>query len=320
MPGPLGSSVRIDRLLTDIAIGAVQEDKQFVSSKAAPVLSVSRSSDKYPTWSTADFLRMQTQPVAPDQPSPEASFTMSTDTYDCIRWPLKKIILDEDRDDSDVNLEEATTLFLTQQILLRRDYQLASLLFNSSNWTYYTGAGSGADFVHFSSDSSIPFKVVRTYKRVVQKACGGFMPNTIVVGPEVDDSLKEHPDAEDKIKYTQEGIVQNALLARAFGVKNYLVMDAVYNTAAEGQTASLDNIGGDYMWIGYVADRPSKYNPSAIYTFSQKKYDNAGVGAPVIARWKQNDPDGEWFRATSKFDMKQTSSDAGVLLVNAATG
>jgi hypothetical protein len=233
---------------------------------------------------------------------------------------LKKIILDEDREDSDVNLEEATTKFLTQQILIRRDYQLATLLFNSSNWTYYTGAASSADFVHFSDDSSTPFKTVRTYKRVVQTACGGFPPNTIVVGPEVNDYLAEHPDAEDKIKHTQVGVVQNDLLAKAFGVKNYLVMDAVYNTAAEGQTATMANIGGDYMWIGYVAPNPSKYNPSAVYTFSQKKFDNAGVGAPIIERWRNNDPDGEWFRATSKFDMKQTSSAAGVLLVNAATG
>lgn len=320
MPGPLGSSLHVDRLLTNMSIGAVQSDTNYIASKAAPVLGVTRSSDEFPIWSTADFLRMQTQQGSDYKPAAEAAFGFSTTTYTCKKWALKKMVPDEERDDADVNLDEAVVNFLTQQFLIRRDYQLISLLFNSSNWSYVTGAGSGSDFVHFSSSSSTPFATIRSYKRTVQQACGGFMPNTIVVGPEVDDVLKEHDDTLDKIKHTEKGIATDDLLAAAFGVKNYLTSWAVYNTAAEGQTATLSNLGGDYMWIGYVADKPSKYAPSATYTFSQKKYDSAGIGAPVMKRWRVDDPDGEWIRGMCKFDMKQTSSAAGLLLVNPATG
>lgn len=319
MPGPLSSQVHVDTLLTDVSIGYVQSNENFIAQRGAPIRPVEKSSNKYPVWGAADFLRMQTVKTDRHNSAPEASFSMSNDTYTTEGWPLKKRILDRDRKDSDVDLEKSAVHFLTQQILMRRDYQYLSQLFNTSNWTYATGAASGGDFVDFSDSSSTPFKTVRSYKRTVQQAIGGFMPNTIVVGPEVDDILKEHDDSLAKIQYTQKGIVTNDLLAAAFGVKNYLVGNAVYNTAAAKQTASLSNMGGDYMWIGYVADQPSEFEPSAMYTFSLKEYDNLGDGGALIKRWRSNDPEGEWLKAEAEFDIKITSSVAGVLLVNAAT-
>ena len=246
---------------------------------------------------------------------------MSTGTYTCQEWPLKKLILAKDRTDADVDLDLAATKFLTQQILLRRDYQVISALFTSGNWTTNaTGAASGADFVHFSSGSSTPFKTVRTYARTVQKLTDGFAPNTIVAGPEVHDVLCENDDSLDKIKYTQLGVVTNELLAKALGVKQYLVAEAVYNSAAAGQTATLANMGGDFLWIGYVSPSPSQFEPSAMYTFSWQDYDAAGKGGALMKRWVSNDPEGEWIKAEAAFDPKVTAAGAGCLLTNAATG
>lgn len=320
MPGPLTSNVHVDTLLSEVSVGYVQKAENFIARKGAPVLGVDKSSDKYPVWDQSNFLRMQTQSVTSRQAAPEANYTLSNDTYTCEFWPVKHMVPDKDRKDADVDLEKATTKFLTQQILIRRDYQYLSLLFSTSNWTTKTGAASGGDFIDFSDSSSTPFKTVRTYKRTVQQACGGFMPNTIVVGPEVDDILKEHDDTLDKIKHTQTGVVTDALLARAFGVKNYLVGNAVYNTAAAGATVSLSNMGGDYMWIGYVSEEANnEFEPSAVYTFSDKQYDDQGEGGALIKRWRSDDPEGEWFKAESAFDIKITASVAGVLLENAAT-
>jgi len=319
MPGPLGSSVHVDKLLTDISIGYVQDQERFIADKVSPIYGVDKSSDKYPTWAAADFLRMQTVKTNRYAPAPEATFTMSNETYTCEEWPLKKLILAKDRTDGDVDIDEATTKFLTQQILLRRDHEVVSKLFTAANWdTTYTGAASGSDFVWFSDSSSVPFQTVRTYSRTCQKQAGGFYPNTIVVGGQVDDYLKEHDDTLDKIKYTQEAIVQNALLARAFGVEQYLVADSVRNTAAAGDTAVMANMGGNFMWIGYVAPEASKYNPSAMYTFSWKEYDAASEGGALIKRWTSNDPEGEWLKAEAAFEAKVTSSASGILLINAS--
>jgi len=319
MPGPLSSQVHVDTLLTDVSIGYAQSSENFIARKGAPIRPVDKSSDKYPIWGAADFLRMQTKSVGDRTPAPEASYTMSNDTYSCDNWPLKHLIPDKTRKNADVDLEKATVKFLTQQILMRRDYQYLTTLFNTANWTYKTGAAGGGDFIDFSDAASTPFSTIRGFKRTVQQAIGGFMPNTIVVGPEVDDCLKEHDDSLDKIKYTATGIVTNDLLAAAFGVKEYLVGEAVYNTAAAGQTATLANMGGDYMWIGYIAEEPSEFNPSALYTFSLKDYDDQGDGGALIKRWRENDPEGEWFKAESAFDIKITAATAGLLLVNAAT-
>jgi len=318
MPGPLGSSVHVDKLLTDISIGYVQDQKRFIADKVSPIYKVEKSSDKYPTWAAADFLRMQTVKTSRYSPAPEATFTMSTGLYSCEEWPLKKLITDKDRTDADVDIDEATTKFLTQQILLRRDHEVVSKLFTAANWdTTYTGAASAADFVHFRDASSVPFQTIRTYSRVCQIQAGGFYPNTVVVGGLVDDYLKEHDDTLDKIKYTQEGIASNELLARAFGVEQYLVADSVRNTAQAGDAASMANMGGNFLWLGYVAPEASRYNPSAMYTFSWKDYDATGEGGALISRWTNDDPVGEWLKAEAAFDAKVTSSASGILLINA---
>jgi hypothetical protein len=318
MPGPLASNVHVDTLLTDVSIGYVQSNENYIARKGAPTYKVSKDSDKYPVWDRSNFLRMQTQQVSDRQKAPEANYDLSNDTYTCGYWPVKHMIPDKLKKRSDVDLEKAATEFLTQQILMRRDYEYLSLLFSTSNWTYYTGKASGGDFIDFSDSSSTPFKTVRTYKRAIQQAIG-MEPNTIVVGPEVDDTLKEHDDALAKIQYTQTGIVTNKLLAAAFDVKNYLVGKAVYNTAQAGATISMSNMGGDYMWIGYVAESPSEMNPSALYTFSLSDYDDTGEGGALIKRWREDDPEGEWFKAESAFQTKITSSVAGVLLEQAAS-
>lgn len=321
MPGPIKSQVHIDTLLTGVSIGYVQSQDNFVADKVAPIFPVNKSSDKYPIWDAASFLRMQTVETSRYAPAPEATFTASNDTYTCEEWPLKKLILDKDRKDADVNIEMAAVKFLTQQILMRREYQVINKLFTSGNWTNsYTGAAAAADFVHFSDSSSTPFATVRAYARVAQLAAGGFKPNTIVTTGEVDDYLKEHDDTLDKVKYTQMGVATNDLLAKAFDVDNYLVCNAVRNTAAAGQTATLANIGGDFLWIGYVSKTPSEFEPSAMYNFSWKDYDAGGKGGALIKRWRSDDPEGDWLKAEAAFDPKVTAAGAGVLLINPATG
>lgn len=321
MPGPLASQVHIDTLLTGVSIGYVQKQENFIADRVSPIIGVDKSSDKYPIWTAADFLRMQTVETARSAPAPEATFTMSDATYTCEEWPLKLLLLDKNKKDSDVNLEMAATKFLTQQMLLRRDYQVISKLFTSGNWTHsYTGAALGADFVHFSDSSSTPFSTTRGYLRQGQQDAGGFKYNTIVVGPEVDDILKEHDDSLDKIKHTQTGVMTDALLAQAFGVKKYLVAEAVYNTAKAGQTATLANMGGDFMWLGYVPDSPSEFEPSAMYTYSWKEYDAGGKGGAQIKRWRNNDPEGDWLKSECAFDPKVTAAGGGILLISPATG
>lgn len=320
MPGPLHGAVHVDGLLTDVSIGFVQEDKNFIAGRVAPIRPVDKSSDLYPIWTQDDFLRMQTHEVAREDPAPEATFTMSNAAYTVEEWPLKKRILDKDREDADVDLDKAAVQFLTQQVMMRRDFNLINVLFTAGNWTTnWTGQSSGGDFIDFSDSSSTPFQTVRSASRTLAPLSGGYRPNTLVVGPEVDDILKEHDDSLDKIKYTQTGIVDDQLLAKAFGVDQYLVANAVYNSAASGATATPVVMAGDFLWLGYVAPSPSQFNPSAMYDFSWKKYDQGGKGGALIKRWRSDDPEGDWIKGEAAFVIKVTAASSGLLMTQAAT-
>ena len=77
---------------------------------------------------------------------------------------------------------------------------------------------------------------------------GGFAPNIFVVSRPVFDKLIDHPDFIDRTKYGQTApnpaVATRQIMAEILELEEVLVIDAVYNTAAEGAAESNSFIGG----------------------------------------------------------------------------
>jgi hypothetical protein len=88
---------------------------------------------------------------------------------------------------------------------------------------------------------------VRTAKRAIAEKTG-YEPNKLVLGRPVFDALLDNPSIIDRIKYGQTpgdaAMARQDMLARLFGVDEVVVMNAVENTAKEGQSNSHSFIGG----------------------------------------------------------------------------
>lgn len=320
MPAPTPQDTHVDGLLTNMSIMSVQDSEGYVADEIAPRLDVKKQSDKYAVWSKSDFYRMAMEKVGDGDPAPIAGFDVDTsNNYFADFWKIKKLLTDQQRANYDVplNADQATVNYLTQQGLMRRDYEVLNTLFISGVWTTeYDGAASptGSEFYYWNDyTQSHPFQNVRAWSTVVKKLTGR-RPNKLVVGPEVNDALMEHPDILDKIKHTQTGIATEELLAAAFGVKKYLVADAVYNSAAEKATesATMAHIAGKHALLSYVPDSPSIDEPSAAYNFTWTQFDQVKDGGASIRRWREDDPEGDWMLASMAFDPKVTSADCGL--------
>jgi hypothetical protein len=318
MANPTASDLHVNTALTEYAIQYTQDKEGFIADKACPTVGVDKRTDIYPVWSKADFFRMQARQLGDKDPTPFGGFGVDmSNTYNCERYGLAKLLLATEKANSDVNLEMATTAWLTEQILIAREYVVVNKLL-AANWTTsYQGVNAGpngAQFLQWDDAVSNPFVDIRTINSALKTQCGR-RANTLLVTSDVDDVLKEHSDILEKVKYTQTGIVTNDLLAAAFGVKNYLVADAVYNTAAEGLTASMAQMATKKGLLYYVPETASKDVPSACYNFSWSQFDQVpnGQGAAVRS-WDNENPVGQNIASEMYFEPKITAPDAGIYL------
>lgn len=311
MPQPVASD-RVDQILTQISTAYIQQQDQFVHTKVAPVIPVMKQSDKYYTWTKADWFRDEMQRRADAAESAGSGMGLSNDNYFCDVWALHKDVGSQARANlqNEVDLDRATTLFLTQRALLRGEKQWASDYFTTSVWgTDLTPTNLWSDYVN-----SDPISDMETAKRTILSNTG-MKPNTLVLGYNVFEKLKHHPDIVDRIKYTSAETVTAAMLGRIFEIERVFVAEAIENTANEGLTATMAFVHGKHALLAYVAMEPGLLTPSAMYTFAWTGDANnvsQGLGETIgVRRFYMEHLKADRFEVEIAFDYKVVGSDLG---------
>jgi len=99
----------------------------------------------------------------------------------------------------------------------------------------------------------------------------GQRPNVAWMGFEVFRKLKSHPDVREQVKYTNGGQLSDSafitFLKDFFQLKEVWVGTAIYDSADEGQTASLAQVWGKHFWLAVQTDRPTLMGSTLGYTF-----------------------------------------------------
>jgi hypothetical protein len=258
----------------------------------------------------------------------------STPTYSADVWSLHKDIPDQVRGNSDAVLQPdlEATIFLANKALINRERQFATNYFNTGIWTNsWTGVSSapslGTSVLQWNDPSSTPIEDVRALKRYVMLTGGGFIPNVLTLGRQVYDTLCDHPDFVDRVKYNAGGTtgssiipaqVTKATMAQLFEVDEVCVMDSIYNTLLEtdiatGTANSESNsfIGGKNIMLSYRPAMPGLMTPSAGYTFAWTGlFGNTTVGTRLKSFYLP------WLESTrveidSAYAQKVVSADLG---------
>jgi hypothetical protein len=138
----------------------------------------------------------------------------------------------------------------------------------------------------------------------------GFDANTMVLGYIVHQALLNHPDIIDRVKYVQTATlatVENALAA-CFGVQNYLVGKASYNSANEGQTFAASAIIDDDCLFCYSAGSTGGImTASAGYTFAWA----GGGGDGQMATYREPQTKSDVLQLSEAWDQKVVATDLG---------
>ena len=327
MPQPTRSDLHVNRPLTNISVAYIQRAQDFVADKVFPIVPVMKQSDRYFVYTKDYWFRTGAARRAPSTESAGGGFHVdNTPNYFCDVWAWHQDVDDQSRANADepVDLDRDATLFVTQNLLLRREIQFVTKFIAASIWQGYKISGTATDFQpnvngkgFWDSSTSNPMQDIDFLKQAI-KSQTGFLPNTLVVADDVFFALRNNASVLDRIKYTQRGIVSEELLAALFGVEKFLVASAVLNTAPEGFAGS-NPAGGSFGFLVvnsfllvYANPAPSILQPSAGYIFSWQGLFGAGAQGNRIKVFRMEHLESDRIEGEMSFDMHQVGLDLGV--------
>ncbi len=323
---PGRSDVHIDRPLSNVSIAFRQSRDGFVADRVFLNVPVARQSDKYYVIPQGAFLLDDMKKRAPGTRAPAVNYTISSDSYAADVWDLAHDIPDEVRANADDQLQLDTmgTELLTMRALVRKERLWAGDFFTTGVWTGdqagVDSASPGAnEFGRWDRSDSTPIEDIRELSDTMA-ARSGLRPNKLVLGRQVYTKLLDHPDIVGRLDRGQTSgpaMVLRQNLAALFEVDEILVMDAIYNSAAEGATASLGFIGGKSALLLYVPAAPGLMVAAAGYTFSWTGLVGGGNMSQVIRRMRLDPEHCDRLEIQMAFDQKKTSADLGVFFSTA---
>jgi hypothetical protein len=282
MPQPTLADIHVNRPLTNLTVGYVQDASDFAAGQLFPSVPVTSRSDLYYVYNRGDFFRNNMQKRAPGTPAAAGGYKLTTAPYTADVWALKKIIDDQIRAnyESPLDAERDATQWLTQQALINRDVNFVAAYFGTGIWgTDLTGHPTTADATHFiqwSNTASTPIDDILN-AQLYMKRTTGMWPNVLALGAQVYIKLLTHPQIIDRLKYGQTGpgpvVVSTSDLQALFKVDKVVVMSAIQTTSPEnmdptGAGDTFDFIAGKHALLAYASPNPGLMQPSAGYTFN----------------------------------------------------
>lgn len=304
---PTPGDVHVNAALTNISIAYVQKASVFVADKVFPAVPVAQQSNFYYIYNKEDFLRDEAKVRAPASESAGGGFTIQQATYAAVVEAFHKDVDDQLRANADsvLSLDRAATEFVAQKMLIRRERKWVNSFFTTGVW----GTDLTPGTLWSAATGSNPRGDVDTAKLSIASTTG-FEPNTLVLGPRVKMALRGNDQIREQFKYTSADSIDDAMLARFFGVERVLTLGGVYTSGIEGGTQTTDFIAGKHALLTYTTDSPSLMAPTAGYTFSWSGLTGSVDGAR-IKKFRMEPIASDRIEAEHAYDMKVVVSSMG---------
>lgn len=270
---PNFSQIHVNKPLTNISIAYLQDRDAFIAGKVFPFVPVQKQADQYFKYNPDDWFRDEVQERAPATESQGSGYELSTDTYFCRRYSFHKDLTPENiaNADAPLNLEAEATRFVTEKLLLQREVLWGTRFFADGVWTNQldgvaSNPGAG-EVLQWDATNGTPIQDIHDAQATVL-ALRGTKLNTLVIGYDVYNKLRNLSVILERIQYVQPAVGTLELIANLFDVERVYVSYAVVNSAAQGATESTGFVLGKHALLCHVPDSPGLLTPTAGYTFT----------------------------------------------------
>lgn len=305
MAQPTHSEVQaVDPVLTNMLVAYQQSGDRFVADRAFPLVQVDKQGFTYYSFPKKYFFLDEMKGRAPGAAFARSGYGVTTATGYANTWGLEHTIADEARANNQVpmSLEQAGLMWLANQSMIRRERAFSTDFMTTSVWA------TDATPTDWDDASGDPVNDIMTAVRTISDSTG-FTANTLVVGFITHQGLLNNDDIANRIRYVQIPTVDTIeqSLMRILGISRYLVSRASYNSANEGQTASMGAIIDDDALVMAVADAPGIMTPSAGYTYVW----DGGGGGGQIATYREAQTKSDVLQLSEAWDQKAVATDCG---------
>lgn len=312
--------VHINAALTNVSFAYMQSASNFIASRVFPIVPVQKQSDLVWNFNGQEWAKAQLRKRAVSTEAAVVGMEPSTETYFAHVYALAHDIGDQTRDNADSvwNLDRFAAESLTQRALVSREAIFIDTFLKTGVWgTDLTGLASGpstpgTSFLQWDNPSSTPIEDIRLAARISQRKSGGLRPNKLVVGRKVFDTLVDHPDIVDRVKYGQTpngaALVNMQALAALFEVDQVLVANAVSE-----QDFMFDNSA----LLVYSPDTASPMMPAAGLTYSWTGYTGANGFGGRIFKFRMDHLRSDRIEIELAFDQRVIGASLGVFFSGA---
>lgn len=305
-------TTHIDRALTEVSVLYANDAKSYIAKEVAPIVNVQHETDSYFVYSRAHY-RENDVLRANGALANEIDFYFSTASYRTDEYAVRMIVTDRDRANADapLSLDIDASKVLTEQILIARELQVASLLFATASFSNQASAAAAGQW-SLDTTASDPLIFANTASNVLVRT-SGLRPNRVAMGYNPFLSLKRHQSVSDRIKYTERSIVSEELIASLFDVDKVLIGMAAYDAGQEIQGGASINESMTYMWGQsalwmWVPPSPSLRSPATSYMFANKGTEL------LVKKYRDDAREGDWIEVSSQFDIRVVASLTGFFL------
>ena len=297
------ADVHVDAILTSLSIA--YKNESYIGELVFPPMRVVKESDKYFIFGKNHFRLPNTERALGAEANFVNSVALSTGSYSCVEHALADIVPTRTQNAADgLDPEADTAEAATDIILLRIEKLIAAAAFSTTNFTNYvtlSGTNQWSDFAN-----SDPLANVTTAIHAIG-AKTGKKPNLLVMGDQVFEKLKTHPDILDRLKYTTSAVPTPTILATLFDIDQVLIGTAIENTGVEGQADVMTRIWGKDVGVYIVNPSQGQKILTAGRLFRHEKYRK-------VDKWYDNAKSGTVVRVSDLVDPKVVAADAGYLI------
>ena len=298
--------------LIDYTIKLMQDPSVYgAAGIMCPYRAVSKMTDIYYVYETMDAFRHVDSVRGNKVPAAMVDFSaLSSSTYALQTHKVAMPISREDRMNADpaVNPEMEAMDEIMDMVMREKEIDAVKKFFTTTvssvnNTTLTTNKWS------YDTTTSNPIDDVDTAISAIKKAIGK-KANNMVIGDDTWRVLKDHPELLDRIKWSQQGILSEGLVASLLGVPNLYVSDVIVQSNDYGISATTAFLYQSGALIFYNDPNP-RLRSSNFGTCFTGIY---GGTAPEIRRYRDEKIDSDIIELNWSYDQKIVLSLAGYFI------
>lgn len=325
MSKPTSASIVASKPLTDMSIALMNAPADYIAARIQPT-PVKQRKGTYYVYSQADLNRLILKERQSGTEAAADGFALATEAYELKNYGGKVPLDVDDIEDADevLDLSKDAVEMLANAGAMQVESDLATCVGTLATW------GAGTDLVGVASspstDQFLGWEVAGSTPAgdvLVEangiKTRGNRRPNTIISGGDVAAKLRAHPDFVGRFQYTREAPSSSLMekeLAAYFAVDNFHILDASYNSANEGLSATMAQFMSNKLWLGYVAPTPGRKTASAFKRFVWASPAGGGSDGVRVRVYMDESIKSEVTELDAFFQFKRVAVSLGRLFTN----